>query len=345
MITSALSILITFSIVVFVHELGHFLTAISMGVRVYTFSLGFGPELFGITRKGIRYRISALPLGGYVKMKGESAEDEGAYESDGFMGQDPFKRIAILVAGPFMNFLTGMIIFSFVLYSSGLPRLVDKPVVGGFVSENTPAEKAGILPGDTVVSINDHEIKSWNDIAVNIESDKVNHMVLKRDEQTLSVDVKAEINKELNRPLIGIMQSYEVVKLGFFKSIFEGARYTVLLCVRLVEALWLMISGQMKAAIAGPVGIAQIVSKAANEGLIQLFQLIALISVNLGFLNLLPIPILDGGHIVFSVVEKIKGSPLDMKKVNIANIIGMSLLLTLLIFAMWQDIIRLFFNK
>jgi regulator of sigma E protease len=341
MITSILAILVTFSIVVFVHELGHFIIALKSGVKVYVFSLGFGPEILGITYKGIRYRISAFPLGGYVKMKGENPDDEDARESDAFMGLEPIRRIGILGAGPLMNFIAGMIIFSLVIYTWGLPRFVDKPIIGG-VAADSPAYRSGVKEGDKVISVNGKGVSTWQELSIYIgksEGEPV-QLRIKRNEEIIIISVKPEINEEIGRALIGITASFENVKLGFLKSFLEGAKYTIFLCWKLIEALWLMITGKMAAALTGPVGIAKVVTEAANEGIAQLFQLIALISVNLGFINLFPIPILDGGHIVIAVIEKIKGSPIDPKKVNIANIIGLAIILTLLFFVTWQDIIR-----
>jgi len=343
MIITALAIVITFSIVVFVHELGHFFTALKYGVKVEVFSLGFGPELLGKTHKGIRYRISAVPLGGYVKLKGENAEDENARENDAFMGIDPLKRIVILAAGAGMNFLTGIIIFFLIIYFTGMPQMVDKPVIGA-VGEGTPAQEAGLQGGDRVLSVNGKEVGTWTELSALISEspDKEIKLRVKRDSRVFTVAVKPEMNDQAGRALIGIAASFEVIKLGFFSSLWAGIKYTALLCWRLIAALWLMITGRMAAAIAGPVGIAQVVSQAAGQGLVSLFQLIALISVNLGFINLFPIPILDGGHIIFALIEKIKGAPLDQKKVNIANMVGLAIIMALFIFATWQDILRLF---
>ncbi len=342
---TALSILVTFSIVVFVHELGHFLMALKMGVKVYTFSLGFGPEIMGFTYKGIRYRLSAIPMGGYVKMKGENPDDEGAMESDALMGLEPFRRIIILSAGALMNFLTGAIIFSMIIYFTGIPKFVDKPVIGG-VTEESPADRAGIKEKDIILAINNKKINTWREVSEYIGSNTEIPVKLEiqRANEVLTIEVLPELNHDIGRALIGITATFENVKFGFISSVLEGFKYTAVLCWKMLASIWLMITGKIAGAVAGPVGIAQIVSKAASAGLSPLFQLIALISVNLGIINLFPIPILDGGHILFALVEKVKGSPLDVKKVNIANMIGLSLILALLLFFTWKDILRVFFK-
>ncbi|MFC2091558.1 RIP metalloprotease RseP [Elusimicrobiota bacterium] len=345
MITSVLSIFITFSIVVFVHELGHFVMAIKTGVKVYVFSLGFGPELIGFTRNGIRYRISLIPMGGYVKMKGENPEDDDARADDAFMGLDPLKRLLVIIAGPFMNFVTGMFIFSLIIYLVGLPKFVDKPIIGQ-VAADSPAYVAGIQSGDVVISVNNKNVSTWHQLSEYIGSSEKGsvNIVIDREGEVLSFDIIPRMDEEIGRVLIGITATFENVKHGLFISLYEGIKYTIVLCLNLLVSLWLMLTGKIAAAVAGPVGIAKLVTQAAGEGTVYLFQWIALISVNLGFINLFPIPILDGGHVVFAVIEKIKGKPIDPKKVNIANVIGLSLILTLLIFVTWKDIVRAFFR-
>ncbi len=340
---TALAIILTFSIVVFVHELGHFLVALKIGIKVETFSLGFGPEIIGVTRKGIRYRLSLLPLGGYVKMKGENPVEEGADDKDSFVSQDPLNRLKVLFAGPVMNFLAGALIFSMILYLIGLPRVVDEPKIGG-VMENSPALEAGIQDGDKVLSINQEEVSTWEEVTGTIARYSENKINLKidRDGNIINIAVQAQFMEEHDRKLIGIIPVVEQIKSGFFRAFYEGFKYTGYLTVEILRSLWLMITGRMEAEVAGPVGIGGLISDAAGEGLGHLFQFIAIISINLGMINLFPIPVLDGGHIIFAVIEKIKGSPVDEKKMNIANMIGLALLFSLLIFVTWQDIARIF---
>lgn len=345
MLLPIFSIILTFSIVVFVHELGHFLMAIKAGVKVETFSLGFGPEIMGITFRGIRFKLSVIPLGGYVKMKGENPEEKDARESDAFMGLDPIKRIGILMAGPGMNFIAAMLIFSMVVYFTGLSKFIDKPIIGG-IAADSPAYQAGLKKGDRIVSVNGGEVSTWQDLTMLIGKNNETSVQLQieRDGEYIFIEIIPKMNEEIGRALIGITASFENIKLGLLGSFWEGFTYTLLLCLKMLESLWLMLTGKMAAAIAGPVGIAKIVTSAAGEGISNLFQLIAFISINLGIINLFPIPVLDGGHILFAVLEKIKGSPLDAKKINLANLIGLSLIITLLVFATWQDIIRNFFK-
>ncbi|MDA3792267.1 MAG: RIP metalloprotease RseP [Elusimicrobia bacterium] len=342
---STLAVVFTFSVVVFVHELGHFLVALKTGILVETFSLGFGPEIIGFTRSGIRYKLSAIPLGGYVKMKGEDPDAEGAEDRDSFMGQTPFKRIGVLVAGPLMNFFTGIVIFASIIYLAGMPVITDKPVIGEIMPAS-PAAAAGIEPGDRIVAVNGEKPGTWTELAELIDAQGAEgeiYFKISRAGKITDIAVAPLYDEDAGRHLIGITALIQMKKAGLLKSITEGAKYTGYICARLVSALYLMITGRMEAAISGPIGIAKIVSQTAAKGMTQFFQLLAFISVNLGFLNLLPIPILDGGHVLIALIEKAKGSPVDPRKVNIANIVGFSLLITLMLFATYKDIVRLFF--
>ncbi|MGM0441568.1 MAG: RIP metalloprotease RseP [Elusimicrobiota bacterium] len=340
---TVLAIILTFSIVVFVHELGHFIVALNIGVKVEAFSLGFGPEILGKTHKGIRYRLSLLPLGGYVKMKGETPVEEGSDDSDSFIAQSPVDRLKVLFAGPFMNFLTGALIFSVIMYFMGLPQAVDEAKIGGII-ENSPAMEAGIKEGDKVLSINGTDTSTWEDVTTTISKNIESELNLKieRNGEIINVTTQPDFMEPQGRKLIGISPVIENVKPGLLKSFYEGFKYTGYLIIKILNSIWEMISGQIAPEVAGPVGIGGLISDAAGRGLSHLFQFIAIISINLGLINLFPIPVLDGGHITFALIEKLKGSPLDEKKVGIANMVGLALLLLLLIFVTWKDIARLF---
>ena len=340
----AVAIIITLSIVVFVHELGHLLAALKLGAKVEAFSIGFGPEIFGITFKGVRYKISVLPLGGYVKMKGENPDSKDAYESDSFWGLKPFSRIGVLASGSLMNFLTGAMIFSLLIYFTGLPKFTDKPIVGS-VMVDMPAARAGIKEGDRIVSIDGVEVHTWQQMTGIVSKNKGEplEIKIKRDNIFKTITLTPDVDKEIGRALIGITSKFEIIRMGIFGSFYEGFKYTLFLIWQIAISLWLIITGQIAAAVAGPVGIAHMVSQAAKAGVGSLFQIIAIISINLGFINLLPIPVLDGGSIVFALAEKIKGSPIDPKKINVCNIVGLALIATLLVIVTFNDIIRSFF--
>ncbi len=340
---SLIAIIFTFSVVIFVHELGHFIVALKSGVDVEVFSLGFGREIFGFTRKGVRYRISAVPLGGYVRMKGDTMEDESAGEPGSFLSLDPLRRIPVLISGAAMNYITGALILFLIIYLAGMTQVVDEPVIGGLV-EGYPAVEAGFEEGDRILTVDGAGVSTWQELVsmVSERGGEVINFKVDREGEVINIEAAPEYEEASGRGFLGITAPVEEVKLGFFESIVESIRYVFFISLTLLEFLWLMITGRMEADVSGPIGIAHAVSDAARHGLISLFQLIALISVQLGLINLLPVPILDGGHIVLAFAEKVKGSALDPKKIAVANMIGVSLLIALILFATWQDILRVF---
>lgn len=340
---SFLAIVFTFSVVIFVHELGHFLLAVKSGVIVEVFSLGFGPELFGFTKNGIRFRLSAVPLGGYVKMKGETIEDDDAYEPGSFTALPPLKRIPILVSGAGMNFLTGIVIIFFLFYSTGFFLMENIPVVGGLL-EGYPAIEEGFKEDDIILSIGGVEVSTWEDVSREIAArgGVETEFVLERSGKGIVIITEPKYQESADRGFMGISPPGEMVRPGVARAFWESIMFTYELCKGLLIFLGRMIIGTAPPDVSGPIGIAQAVSQAASRGLVDVFQLIAIISIQLGFINLFPIPILDGGHIILSFLEKIKGSKLDSKKVMVANMVGVTLLLLLVFFASWQDIRRLF---
>ncbi len=343
---NALAIVVTFSVVVFVHELGHLITALRAGVEVKAFSLGFGRELFGFTRNGIRYKISAIPLGGYVKMKGEDPSEEDARSEGALMGLSPFKRIGVLASGAFMNFLTGAVIFSAIILLTGMAVPDEKPIIGE-VLENSPAAEAGIREGDLVIAVDGEKIERWEDIprVIGETGEEPVEITLKRDQVEEKITVTPEIDPASGRPMIGITQQYEMVMAGPVRSVAAGFTQTGVMSWMVLRHVYLMITRQLEADVAGPIGIGMHISQAAHAGLEQLFWLIAFISINLGLINLFPIPVLDGGHIIIALVEKVKGAPLKIKTIQAANLIGLAILIALMVYVFYADILRLFTGR
>lgn len=356
---ATLMFIIVLSVLVFVHELGHYLAAKSVGVKVRSFSIGFGKEIFGYTRKnGERWKVSMLPLGGYVDLLGMDPEDERITENNkaqSFYKKNVFARIWVLLAGPLANFIFAIValiaLFSF--YGVKEPSAVI-----GSVMANMPAEKAGILVGDKIVSINNVKINTWKDLHNKITNSQINedlNIDIIRNNQPISLTLQAE-NKEMENILeekiktriIGIRLSSEYVlanKVSFTQAVEKSFEYTYNITTLIVKSVKRMITGQMKANIGGPLTIAEQSGKAADNGLYALIMFMVLISINLGILNLLPIPGLDGGHIMYALVEILTfGKGLHNKIKMVANIIGVGLLVSLMLFAFYNDITRLFFN-
>lgn len=367
---SALAILGTFSVVIFVHELGHFIVARLLGVRVEKFSLGMGPEMAGFTRGGTRYCISWLFfLGGFVKLAGEEDEEQkGPPEPDEFLAQSWPRRALILVAGVVMNLILASALFTAALWKHDFKKEIPDlygiqysyhganegrtvwvaDVVGG-----SPAQSAGLIPRSEILSLDGKSVASAEEVRTHIQKNpRGNLNFLLRDSQgkEYSVRVKPRMEPKLGKPLIGVSLR-EIVRIsydapwqkalsGVFHT-YDTIFFTVKVMGRLLKsAIALKSAEPLSESMAGPIGIAQVITYAAREGFFELLYLIALISANIGFINLLPIPLLDGGHFFFCILEGLSGKRLAPRKQEIANAIGLSFLLALLLFATYSDIHR-----
>ena len=352
MLTTLFATVIVLGILIFVHELGHFLVAKRMGVTVLRFSLGFGPKLIGITRGGTEYCISMIPLGGYVKMLGENPEEEvqQADRTTAFSEQKVTKRLAIVLAGPLSNFVTAIFIFTFLFAFFGIPE--QAPDVGS-VNPGSPAEQAGLQPGDRVLSIDGQPIRTWEDLSGTIEKLGLHPLSLrvKRDDSEFSLTVTPHIEEARNlfgetikRPLIGItipdttiVRSVNPLAAGYY-AIAHTCRLTGLFFTMVVKLIERIVPLN---ALGGPILIAQMAGKVAQKGIVDLLNFMAFISVNLAVLNLLPIPVLDGGHVFFFLIEAALGKPLSIKKIEFAQKVGVVALLSLMAVVFYNDIMRL----
>ncbi|MBF0172444.1 MAG: RIP metalloprotease RseP [Magnetococcales bacterium] len=346
---------VVLGILIFVHELGHFLVARFFGVQVLVFSLGFGPRIGGWKGKtGTEYQLSAVPLGGYVKMLGESGDpDEEIPEASwhrSFGAQKVAKRFAIVFAGPLFNFLFAIVALV-IAFMVGVGETL--PVVGS-VSDGMPAHKAGIQVGDRIVALNGVEITRWETMSRRIKELGGDALVLtiERAQQRFDLtvipqirEVKDLFGEPVRHPLIGIAPSgeQEVVHYSFFKAMIKGVQQTWMIMDLTVTSIWKLVTRVIPAdQIGGPLMIAEMAGKTAQQGATSLLFFMALISVNLGILNLLPVPILDGGHLFFFMIEAIKGGPVTDTVQAIANRVGLALLVLLMVWAMKNDLTRLF---
>ncbi len=355
MSVSIFSLIIVLGVLIFFHELGHFLVARLLGVGVERFSLGFGPKLVGKTIGVTEYRISAIPLGGYVKMVGESPDSE-LDPSDipfSFTHKPVFKRILIVAAGPLFNILLALIIFFGIFQISGL--LILKPGIGD-VNEGSPAYMAGLKKNDLVVSIDNVDISSWEDMANAIMASKGKMLAISvlRDDTILTKNVTPEVksfknifNEDVDRYVIGITASGEVFKkdLNFFQAVSESVIQTYQITALTIKGIVKLFQGTVSPkTLGGPIMIAQMAGQQAKEGAVNLIFFIALISINLAILNFLPIPVLDGGHLLFFFIEAIKGSPVSVKVREISQQAGIFVLILLMIYVFYNDIARVFLS-
>ncbi|MFH1441237.1 MAG: RIP metalloprotease RseP [Candidatus Omnitrophota bacterium] len=352
---SIIVFLVVLGILILVHEFGHFIVAKKVGVKVERFSLGFGPVLLRKKKDETEYTINAFPLGGYVKMAGDNAQDFKG-ESGEYLSKPPGKRAAIVFFGPLLNYVLG-ILFFWLIFMMGYPSFSNK--VGGLV-EGMGAEKAGIQAGDRIISVDGKKLNSWEELQASIQvkpkGDKAKLIILRGDKE-LPLDVNIE-TRDFNDPLgkkhsVGLLgikpDENELVKVryGIFNSFTLSIKKTWDLTTLTYSGLWQMITGKlsMKESVTGPLGIFFVTSKAAKIGLIAVLHLMAVLSISLAIFNLLPLPVLDGGHILLLVIEKIRGKSLSVKADNFIMQFGMSLIILLALFVTYNDIVRLFGSK
>lgn len=350
--TSIIGLLIVLGVLIFFHELGHFIMARAFGVGVEKFSLGFGPALVKWKKGRTEYCIAAFPLGGFVKMVGEQPDSPLSDEDKpyAFNHKPVFQRMIIVAAGPVFNFLLAIIIF-FVLFSvAGLMFL--KPEIGE-VRADSPAAEAGLLKGDRITWIEGKAIESWSEmaeaiaasggapVAIRIDREgRETEMVVKPVVEPME-DIFGEIQ---DRYIIGVTAagSTDVIRLGPLEAFGESLHRTYLIVELTILSVVKMIRGAVSVDnLGGPIMIAQMAGEQVRHGLINLLGFIALVSINLGILNLLPIPVLDGGHLMFFSIEAAKGSPVSIRTREVAQQIGLFILLTLIIFVFYNDIMRI----
>ena len=357
---SAIYFIVVLGILVFVHELGHFILAKKLGVGVVTFSLGFGPKLIGRKVGETQYQISAVPLGGFVKLIGENREEEVREEdrARSFLIQPIWKRTLIICAGPFFNIFLTLVVFCFSFMFFGIPQepLPLPPKIGD-ISPGFPAERAGLKKDDMILSINGVSPTTWEDLSKTVRKSEGKELSIKvkRNGENIEFKIIPKISKEKTEQgektvyVIGIMAPYEEItfrykRVGPGEAIYEGGLQTWHLTKLTVIVLGKIISGKISPkTIGGPILIAQEAGRQGKKGLPYLLGLIAILGINLGLINLFPIPILDGGHLLFLIMEAILGRPVSTKKMEIAQQIGLILLILLMIFAFHNDIRRLFF--
>jgi regulator of sigma E protease len=415
-------LIIVLSVLIFFHELGHYLFARLFSVGVEKFSLGFGPRIFGKTIGRTDYRISLIPLGGYVKLVGEDPTDDvdAVDEPYSFSNKVVWQRMLVVAAGPLFNFVLAWIIFVWIAFLTGIQTQLPQ-IIG--VGQDTPAQEAGLQTGDLVVAINNEVVRTWQEMAALISGcqGKSVQITVKRQDELIDLIVQPKayaeknifgetidkfmigissvqirvtdetlnalkkenlsdefirsigqltercyvssqkINKELESILgkeaydthkdliwkhLSIQQlDYQAKKLGIIDSIVEGSKHTVLMTQMTVIGLWKLVTGALSTdTIGGPIAIAQMADQSAKAGWKNLMLFIAVISINLALVNLLPIPVLDGGHLMFFSYEAITRRPVNIRAMEIAQQIGVAFLLTVMIAVTYNDIIRSFFS-
>lgn len=350
-IYAIVSALVGLGILIVIHELGHFLIAKISGVGVLTFSVGFGPKIWSRKVGETEYALSAFPLGGYVKMIGEDPEVE-VQEGDmhkSFSHQGLAKRTAIVAAGPLFNLLLAAVVFMWIFVAHGI--LVLTTTVGG-VEPESPAARAGIQKGDRIVAVDGRAVNKWEELSSRIKQSDGKGLSLRlmRDSREIEIVVQPTRREGRNvygEPIevwaIGVASEVAIDKstpwLAAGKAFYKTGEYSLLTLV----ALYKMIKGEVSPRnLGGPLLIAQMAGQQAREGLTSFFFFIAILSVNLGVLNLLPIPVLDGGHLLFFLFEWGLGRPVELKHRERAQQIGVFVLILIMIYAFYNDLTRFF---
>ncbi|WP_041720802.1 RIP metalloprotease RseP [Alkaliphilus metalliredigens] len=331
---TAVVAIIVFGLLIFFHELGHFGVAKLVGIKVHEFAIGMGPKFLQFTKGETKYSLRLLPLGGYVRMEGE---DEASSDERSFNNKTVVQRIAVLFAGPLMNFILAIFLFFIIFYTIGAPTTTIEQVM-----VESPAEAVGIQPGDSIVEIDGSHITSWSEIVqeISVSEGRTMQMTLLRNDQEIQKTITPNIEPETQQIMIGIVPE---MRASFTASIRNSFDQTFMIIREIVLFLRNIVGREATSTeIMGPVGIISLVGQATRTGWVDVLFLASLISINLGLMNLLPIPALDGSRILFLIVEFLRGKPIAPEKEGMIHLVGFGLLMLLMVFITYQDIVTIF---
>lgn len=335
-------------VTIFVHELGHFLFAKRAGVFIHEFALGMGPKVYSFKRKNdpTLYSLRLFPIGGFVSIAGEgSDEDHKVKKSEYLQSKSWTARFSTIVAGVSFNFIFALVLLFFIGLIWGAP-VINVSIGNTKDFSKYPAYKAGLREGDIIVKLNNHKVSSWEDFLIRLEPLKGKEVTITyQNTNNQTKEVKVSPIKEKEKYVYGFVQGTQI-EYGLWPSLkFSGLRF-----VNLIKTLGLTISGLFNGnistnSLAGPVGIYQIVDQSAAVGISSVLYLVAFLSINIGFINLIPFPAFDGGRLLFLIIEKIKGKPVNQEVENWLHSIGFILLMALMVLVTWNDIARLLGGK
>lgn len=335
-----LATIFVFGIIVFIHEFGHFITAKASGMRVDEFAIGFGPAIAKKRKGETLYSIRAIPLGGYNKIAGMDPEEP--LDDRSFLNKPVWKRFIVIAAGAVFNFLLAIVIFFMIYAVNGIQTPSMEPVVGNMMS-NSPAMTAHMTVNDRIVSINSKPVNEWTDISKSLQgtANTLVPIVVNRDGVNQELTVIPEAVGNDGRAVIGINPVMNSMPLNVAEAVVQSLHTTGFVLVSMVDGIWSMITGHTNAELAGPIGVAQMAGQVAESGFANLLQFTALLSLNLGVINLLPIPALDGGHLIVLIIEGITRRRLPAKALQYIQMTGIVILLALFVYATTHDISRL----
>ena len=341
MILTILAAVFVFGLLVLVHEFGHFITAKLTGMRVDEFAIGFGPQLFKTRRGETVYSLRAIPLGGFNDIAGMDATDNPAGDR-GFCEKPVFSRMVVILAGATFNFLLPIILFFGIYATVGLGKPAPEPILGAVV-EDKPAYLAGLQAGDKILKVDGEVITSWESLTEKLKTvqpEKTISVEYERNSAVGEVSITPEYNEKSKRALIGVQSSIVYEPQGILTSLSMAVSQTGEILMMMLNALVDIFKAPSNAEVTGPIGIAQMAGQVASTGFIPLLNFAALLSLNLGIINLLPVPALDGGHFINLLIEAVRGKPLSPKALMYTQRFGVALLLLLTLAVTTNDIVN-----
>lgn len=338
------SAIVIFGILVLIHEFGHFVMAKKTGMFVKEFAIGFGPKLISKKIGETVYSIRCVPLGGFNDIAGMDPGDDEAGERS-YCRKPILHRMVVIVAGAAMNLLLPVFLFWGLIYFNGISSPSPEPVLGQVLND-TPAFRAGLQDGDRIVSMDGRDISSWQEFTALVingagQSYKV---VFERNGKQQETTITPEYNEQAKRFLVGVYGGVIVKQVGVVEAFALAIERNVFIIRRMVSGIGEIIFGDAAGDVSGPIGVVQMTGEMANAGMLPLIHFVALLSLNLGIVNLLPIPALDGGHVVLLLLEALRGKPLGAKALNYIQMAGIACLTTIMLFATKNDIVRIFFK-
>ena len=344
MSVTILASVFVFGLLVLFHEFGHFIMAKATGMRVDEFAIGFGPKLVSRTLGETEYSIRCVPLGGFNDIAGMDPADNDAGER-GYCEKPVWKRMIVILAGPIMNFLLPIAIFFLIFMTVGVSSPSTRPELGE-VMPDQPAAMAGLQKGDRIEAINGEKVNAWDDIVRIVRSADGTPMKIaySRNGEARQATVIPVRDKQENRMVIGVMGALDTRQPGVIEAAGTALGKTAYVIYHMVLGLVQIFTGDAAAELAGPLGVMQMTGAVAKLGFAALMNFAALLSLNLGIINLLPVPALDGGHFVTLLIEAVRGKPLGEKALHYTQMAGITVLVALMLFATKNDVVRIFFG-
>ena len=345
MVLTIAAAIFVFGLLVLVHELGHFITAKLTGMRVDEFAIGFGPKLVSFKHGETAYSIRAVPLGGFNDIAGMDPEDKDAGDR-GYSAKPVLSRMIVIIAGSAMNLILPIFLFFGIYFFSGVATPSTEPVLGRVI-EGEAADKAGLQDGDRILAIDGKPVETWTDLlaAIRNKGGETLSFRVARGGEEVEAQVTPVYDAQQKRAMVGVIGATETRHPGFAESVQLAVTRTAAILYAMAEALYKILLELSGAELAGPLGVAQMAGEVAQMGFVPLLNFAAFLSLNLGLVNLFPIPALDGGHFLLLCVEAVRGKPLGPKAFGYVQRVGIALLLLLMLFATKNDIMRVFFGS